>query len=360
MNIFHLEASPGWGGQEMRILLEAEGMRMRGHRVFLAVMKGGRLASEAARKGFVVHELNFQRYAWPLCLVQLLFYFVKYRIFLVNTHSSLDAWIGGIAARLSGRKIIRTRHLSTPVKKGLNSRIVYGWLADYVVTTCSSIIPSISLQSKKSAALFRSIPTGVDLEKIQASPVESKAFRESLKVREEDFLIGTACFMRSWKGIEDLLQAAHRLRHLKHVKWVVIGGGHAEKYVQRAHVLQLEEIVFFTGHLDRPFAAIGALDAFALLSTANEGVSQAILQAACLSKPLIATNTGGLGEVCIDGITGLQVPVFSPDSVAEKVLVLEKDRALCEKFGKAAHELAMRKFTLRQMLNETEEIYATI
>ena len=27
-------------------------------------------------------------------------------------------WIGGIAARLAGRKIVRTRHLSTPVRSG--------------------------------------------------------------------------------------------------------------------------------------------------------------------------------------------------------------------------------------------------
>ena len=59
MNILHLEASPGWGGQEMRILREAEGMRQRGHTVILAVMRGGGLVGKAREAGFVVYELNF-------------------------------------------------------------------------------------------------------------------------------------------------------------------------------------------------------------------------------------------------------------------------------------------------------------
>ena len=37
MNILHLEASPGWGGQEIRILRESEGMVQRGHRVVMGV-----------------------------------------------------------------------------------------------------------------------------------------------------------------------------------------------------------------------------------------------------------------------------------------------------------------------------------
>ena len=43
MRIIHLEASTGWGGQEMRILSEAKGMRQRGHEIFFVVEKEAKL-----------------------------------------------------------------------------------------------------------------------------------------------------------------------------------------------------------------------------------------------------------------------------------------------------------------------------
>lgn len=357
MKILHLEASPGWGGQEIRILREAEGMRKRGHEVILAVMRGGELIAKGRAAGFTVYELNFKRHAWLGCLFRLLFILSRHQIELVNTHSSLDSWIGGIAARLAGCKILRTRHLSTSIKKGWNSRMVYGKLADYVVTTCSAIIPMICEQSGKKEEKCRFIATGVDPEKICYQKAAAEKFRQKIDVKPGEFLIGTACFMRSWKGIDDFLKAADLLRTVPDLKWVIIGGGHAATYQARAKELQLDGIVRFTGHLDDPFPALGALDVFALLSTAHEGVSQAILQAAYLAKPLIATATGGLCEVCKDQETGFQVAPFSPKQVAEAVLALKSDVPLRVKLGRNAQSLVERKFTITHMLDEMEEVY---
>ncbi len=356
MNILHLEASTGWGGQEIRILREAEGMRQRGHQVVLAVMRGGGLISKARAAGFVVYELNFRRPRWPFCLFYLLQIIRRHRIDLVNTHSSLDSWIGGIAARLAGKAIVRTRHLSTAIKSGWNSRLLYGRLADFVVTTCASIVPMICSQSGKKEARCRSIPTGVNPDLISPRAEEAEEFRKKTEIPSDAFLIGTACFMRSWKGIDDLLKAAHLLRDTG-LRWVIIGGGHAERHQKLAAELHLEKIVFFTGHLDNPFPALAALDVFTLLSTAHEGVSQAILQAAYLGKPLIATTIGGLGEVCIDRVTGLSVPPFSSDAVAQAALSLWQNPNLRLQFGQNARQLVLDRFTLRHTLDQMEEVY---
>jgi len=216
MRILHLEASPGWGGQEMRILSEAEGMRERGHTVIFVVMHGAELGKQARAKNFVVYECNFHKPGWFITLPKLVWYCTKHKIDVVNTHSSLDAWIGGIAARIAGKKIVRTRHLSTAVKPGWNSRLVYGKLADFVVTTCAGIIGPIAQQSGKPTKLFRSIATGINPDKIRAAEPFRAGFQPT------DFLVGTACFMRSWKGIDDLLYAANLLRHVPDLKWLII------------------------------------------------------------------------------------------------------------------------------------------
>ncbi len=357
MKIMHLEASTGWGGQEIRTLSESKGMRKRGHEIFFCVERGAKLGKRAREEGFVVHEVGFNKISWPLSFFQLLYFFVRYRIDLVNTHSSLDAWLGGMAARFIKRSIIRTRHLSTAIRKGWNSRLLYQHLADFVVTTCAKVVPMVCQQSGKSPLFCKSIPTGMDPDTVLFPEKDSLSFREKIGVAPQDFLVGTVCMVRSWKGIEDFLQAAHLLRNEKTIRWVIIGGGHLESYQKKAHQMRLDSLVTFTGHLDLPFAAIAALDVFVLLSTNHEGVSQASLQAAYLKKPLITTPTGGLKEVCIPRITGLQVPVFSPQKVVEAVLELQKSPELCRKLGRNAKEHVEKNFMFQQMLDQMEAIY---
>jgi glycosyltransferase involved in cell wall biosynthesis len=354
MRILHTESSRGCGGQEIRILKEAEGMRSRGHEVVIAVAKGGGLAERARAKGFTVYEIRFSKLLAFFTLLKLAAIVSRHDIELINTHSSLDAWMGGIAGRFLRKKIVRTKQLYTPIRKGLNSRLLYKGLADFVATTSSSIIPMICIQSKLSPFAIRCIPTGV--EPIEVKREEIEAFRRQLGVSAEECLVGTACFVRSWKGIDDFLHAVALLKDNPRLKWVIVGGGHLEKYRAKAEEMGLSSVLTFTGHLDVPYAAIASMDIFALLSTAHEGVSQASLQAAYLRRPLITTNVGGLPEVCIENVTGLQVPVRSPAAFADRVLKLMENPSLREAFGANAERLVLGKFMFSETLDQMESV----
>ncbi len=360
MRILHTESSRGWGGQEIRILREAEGMRKRGHEVIFAVNNGGGLVSRAREAGFVVYELPFGKFSAMKAIYALVQICKAHQIDLVNTHSSLDAWIGGIAARIAKKKIIRTRHLSTPIRKGVNSRLLYRTLADFIVTTSSPIMKTIKQQAKLNSAQLQCIPTGIDPNAFKADPLKAAEFRASIGVGPNEILVGTVCFVRSWKGILDLLKAASLLKKRKEIKWVIVGGGHVDDYRSKIPEMGLEGIVSFTGHLEVPYSAIRAMDIFALLSTAHEGISQASLQAAYLERPLLTTTVGGLPEVCLDGKTGLVVPPFSPDAVAKAVEKLVDNPALRMQFGSLARHLVETKFTLQQTLDAMEEVYKKI
>lgn len=357
MRILHTESSSGWGGQEIRILREAVGMRTRGHELFLAVAKGGGLVTKARQEGFLVEEIVFSWSRAFLVVAQLVRMILKQKIDLVVTHSSRDAWLGGIAARLTGKPIVRLRHLSTPSRAGINSLFLYKGLADFVVTTSTSTATLIAKQAKLSLEKCRCVATGVEPRELEVDPEEVRKFREKLGVEPGDCLVGTACVVRSWKGVADLLKAAALLKDEKRIKWVIIGGGYLENFKPLAKELGLDERVIFVGHLDPPFTAIASLDLFLLLSTAHEGISQASLQAAFLGRPLVTTPTGGLPEVCLDGVTGLIVPPFSPERVAESVRALVFDPHRRKAFGGAAKKLVEQKFTFAYTLEEMEKIY---
>lgn len=360
MNILHTESSNGFGGQELRILRESEGMRKRGHEIILAVAKGGGLVDKARSEGFTVYEIDFKRSKAPFAILQLVRIIKKHKIDLVNTHSSLDAWLGGIAARSAGKKVIRTRHLSTTIRAGINSRLLYNRLADFVVTTSSRIISPIVNQSGIPSENCKLIATGVEVEKLNPPKDQIQKFRDSLGLTDEDCLVGTVCVVRSWKGIGDFLRAAHLLRDIKAIKWVIVGGGYLDHFRPLFEELNLQETVFFTGHMDNPFPAMAALDIFALLSTGHEGISQSALQAAYLEKPLITTTVGGLPEVCKHEETGILVPPYSPKDIAAAVLDLYDDPEKRVRLGKQARELVENKFTMEHTLDQMEQVYQKI
>jgi glycosyltransferase involved in cell wall biosynthesis len=358
MNILHTEASPGWGGQELRILREAEGMRSRGHSMILAVQKDGGLVIPAREKGFKVYELAFKRSRSLLLLYQLMRIIQKEKIEILNTHSSLDSWIGGLAGKLCGCHVIRTRHLSTPIRKGLNSKLLYNRLADYVVTTCEETAIAIRKQAEIPEERCRSIPTGVDPERMHCSWNQVDTFRQKLGLRPEDCLVGTLCILRGWKGISDLLQAAKLLQDMPNLKWVVVGSGVSEPlFRQEWKRLGLEKNVFFTGHITPPYVALASMDIFLLLSRGHEGVSQASLQAAWMEKPLVTTATGGLKEVCIEGETGFQVPPCDPQAIAQAVMYLAKNQEARKVMGQKARKLVESKFTFDLTLDHMQQIY---
>jgi glycosyltransferase involved in cell wall biosynthesis len=347
MHILHTESSTGWGGQEIRIFKESLGLREQGFTITLAVVRGGKLVSHARKEGLNVVEVDFKRShalqaVWQLCKI-----IRQNKIDVVNTHSSLDAWLGGVAARICRRPVVRTRHLSTAIRRGLNSRLLYNGLADFVVTTSSCTASTIAHQAKLPPSRIQCIPTGV--QPFTVSPTAIEKMRASLKVKPDQILIGSVCVVRSWKGIQDLIKAAELLRHDPRLRWVVVGGG----YLDHFKPLVDPDLPFiFTGHLENPEAALAALDIFALLSTAHEGISQASLQAAFLKKPLITTTIGGLPEICLDGKTGFTVPPSSPSQFVEAVLKLSNDPMLRKQMGQAAHDHIINNYTLRHTLND--------
>src|SRR5439155_780073 len=55
---------------------------------------------------------------------------------LIHTHSSIDSWLGAIAARSLGRPVVRSRHVSIPIRR--RRALVYR-LADRIITSGEAV-----------------------------------------------------------------------------------------------------------------------------------------------------------------------------------------------------------------------------
>jgi len=159
--VLHTEASPGLGGQEMRTLNEARWTVERGWRVLVAGQPGGRLLERARAAGIETAPVRMAGPVDPRALAALVRLIRRERVSLVHTHSSIDAWLGGMAARLCRIPVVRTRHVSIAIRRGFNP--VYRWLADRVITS-GEAIRRLVVEVGVPPARVVAIPAGVNLE----------------------------------------------------------------------------------------------------------------------------------------------------------------------------------------------------
>jgi glycosyltransferase involved in cell wall biosynthesis len=83
-----------------------------------------------------------------------------------------------------------------------------------------------------------------------------------------------------------------------------------------------------------------------VLSSRSEGLPVSVLEAMAAELPVVASNVGGLGELVVDGQTGVLVPPGDPEALAEALGRLIGDRELRRRLGAAGRARAERLFDL--------------
>ena len=357
MRILHTEASGGWGGQELRILAEAQGMARRGHDVLIAAPPESRILAEAQRRRIAARALPIARRS--LAALRALRRLLKMEpVDAVNTHSSTDSWLVALARIGLPRfvPVVRTRHVSAPIPDNFFSRWLYTHGADRIVTTGEALRQQVIEQTGADPRRVTSVPTGVDLQRFR--PGDRDASRARLGLAREDFLIGIVATLRSWKGHAYLLEALALLPG-ERTKVVIVGGGPAEDSIRRKiESLGLAPRVILAGHQDDVVPWLQCFDLFALPSYANEGVPQAIMQAMACGLAVVTTAVGAISEAARDGVTALVVKPRDGAALAAAIGRLRDDPVLRARLGEAAAAEAKARFSGEIMLDRMESLFA--
>ena len=357
MKILHTEASAGWGGQELRILSEMQGLRGRGHQLELAAPASAPIHGEASALGFRVHDVPIGRKTLRglLAMRRLL---RTERFDVVNTHSSTDSWMVALSNAMPGRAVplVRTRHISAPVSGNAATRWLYNRASAALVTTGEKLREELVNVNGFTDVPIRSVPTGIDPARF--TPGQPVATRAALGLAPV-FTIGIVATLRSWKGHRFLVDAFSQLRAQgREVQLLIVGDGPARAPVEaQVQAAGLGDAVHFAGHDPKPERWFPAMDLFALPSYANEGVPQALMQAMMVGLPCVTTLVGAIGEIATDGETALIVPPQDPTALAGALARLMDDAALRARLGRNARAFALEHCTLEAMCDAMEEVF---
>lgn len=352
MKILHTESSMGWGGQEIRIILESQALCERGHEVLIAANPGSQIYSRLPPTLRLPVNLKSKSVASLICLSRVLSHV---RPDLIVCHSSTDHWLAALARLFFKKKIpiVRARHISTPISNTPTTKWLYRHGCEFITTTGKSIECAIINQCLVRPENIKSVPTGIDGAAFTLCQAQA---RRELNFRADCFLIGIVATLRSWKGHEHLIRAFHSLPRTDCVLVVVGDGPQKAALVGLAASLGLSDRIIFAGQRNDVARWFASLDLFVLPSYANEGVPQAILQAMATGLPIITCPVGGIPEAVAQYGAFEFVPSKDP-----KALAFAIDKAIARKMDKPSRaELTQVPFSIESMAISCEKIYKSV
>ncbi len=376
LKVLHIITRLDKGGSSENTLLTASGLDKGRFDVTLVFGKtkdpDGRVRRALSDNGInyrVVPRLVRQLDPWSdLTAFLRLYAIIKRGDFdIVHTHTSKAGILGRWAAKLAGVKVI----IHTP-----HGHIFYGYfgpvrnrlfiMLERFTAHITDRIITLTQRGKdehvkfgiSKADKFVSIYSGVELEKFINSNYDPAQARESLGIPPNGPVIGTITRLEPVKGNMYFIEAIPQVIKIFPDLKVIITGDGAQKRAMENKIkeLSLSRNVILRGATNDAPGALSALDIFVLPSL-NEGMGRCLLEAMALSKPIIATDVGGVSEIVENGVNGILVPPKDPDALAQAIISLLGNKARADGMGKSGKGKLNRFFSAQAMVEKIEALY---
>lgn len=161
---------------------------------------------------------------------------------------------------------------------------------------------------------------------------------------------------RKVKRVEDVLKMFAKVIQKIPSKILFVGDGPERNNLERlCRELNLCGSVIFVGKVNDTAHVLEISDLFVLPSE-TESFGLAALEAMALGVPVISSNTGGIPEVNLQGITGFLSNVGDTDDMAENAIKLLSDDKMFGEFKENAFHRA-KEFCIEKVLPMYESIY---
>ncbi|QPJ65978.1 MAG: glycosyltransferase family 4 protein [Candidatus Nitrohelix vancouverensis] len=190
------------------------------------------------------------------------------------------------------------------------------------------------LNCVSSADRIKLISNGVDINEFYPGPMQEA--RGHLNLHANDFIVLTAGRLSASKGHRFLIEGFAKLAATRNdLKLLILGDGEERAKLENfAARLEMQKKILFMGFQES--STIGqwlrACNIF-ILPSLLEGTPNILLEAMACSRPVIATNVGGVSEVIEDGKNGLLIDAASGPEIHKALLFLMENKEARESYG---------------------------
>ncbi len=206
------------------------------------------------------------------------------------------------------------------------------------------------------------VPNGVNFNFFSQKPTagQLKALASELSLDPFDTVLITTSRLVQKNAVADIIDA---LPHLpSSTKLLILGVGPLENMLKEKTALQkLDDRVRFVGfvpHRELPIY-LHASNVF-IRPSISEGFGVSFMEAMAADVPVIATAIGGIPDFLKDGETGLFCEVGNPQSIAQKVEKLMKDKESRDFIVKNAREMVRGKYDWDLVAEKMKEVFGRV
>ncbi len=272
---------------------------------------------------------------------------------LLHAHSShaLQAAVLALAASGAPAGLVAARRLDYP----LSSPAV--WRRADLILAVSTPVARVLEGCGLAPARIRVVHDGIDPDELR--PAEPGRLRSAAGAGADRVLVGSAGALVGHKDHRTLVRAAARVAEGRpDVRFLVAGEGPLRPELE-AEVRErgLADRFALPGHVDDVARSLGDLDLF-VMSSREEGLGTAALEAMAAGVPTVVTRAGGLADVAGDLLPA--VPPEDPAALAAEIGRLLDDPEARGELGRAGRRRVEERFTARRMAESTLAAYRTV
>jgi glycosyltransferase involved in cell wall biosynthesis len=201
------------------------------------------------------------------------------------------------------------------------------------------------------------IYNGIDL---PAQPPAREAARKILGLESGELVGVMLANLIHYKGHHDLIRALIHVSSRLPWQWTVLLAGRDEGLKGNLESLVNDaglgrHVRFLGERADAPTLLAAAN--FGLLTSYEEGFSNAILEGMAAGLPMIVTEVGGNPEAVLDGVTGLVVPPGNVEAIGEAILRLANHPGLRGRLGEGGRLRVHKEFSITRCAGEHDQLY---
>lgn len=364
LTLLHIESHNQWAGQERRVVTECRWMADQGHRVHLAAPPNTPVSDRARAAGISVHPIRFLPRTLPSDLFRVRRLIRRLQPDVINPHGNRDGKAALLAAAgLHVSCVIRSRHVSIPVRNTRYNRLLYGRLCHRVFTTSRKSAAQLVRDLGIPAERVHFVPSGIVPPAVLPDRNETRrALAAAWGLPETGRWIGFVGRLSAEKGISLLITALARLAaEMSDLRLVLVGrGGEAESLRVQARAAGVADRVILTGFQEDPWPWHRALDVEVLPSLCGEGVPQSVLEAMHAGCPVIGSWDGGIPDIVRHGETGLLFPVGDAEELTQALRSALADPAAAAQRAETARGMVADRHTIHAMGRQILDIYQQV
>lgn len=365
INVLHIICSLPLGGAENQVVTLASALGSDRYTIHVCCLRREGVQASALRaRGVQVVALDMRLRYWPIGAYRLYRLIERLKPQIVHTHLFEAGIWGGIVGTLAGVHVIMTtEHGMFYWRKPhhiLVGRLV-NHLTDKRIAVSEEIRQCYIKNQGGAAEKIITIPNAVDVERFSGLTSRNQ-LRRQLGVNASSPLVGTVARLVSAKRLDCLLETARLVcETVPQARFLIIGDGPLRDELED-QALQLDltpEYVRFLGSRQDVPDLLSALDIF-VLSSEREGLPVALLEAMAASRPVVATQVGGIPQVIQDGHNGLLVSPHDAAGLANAILTLIQDSALRESMAREAYRTVEGRFSTKVIAQQIVALYDSL